>query len=496
MTSALTAARRVSPFVGICALALAATLLRTQGTEWGLVAIAAGIAALLTLAASAAPRLRWLAPVALSLPFAVDGILALLRQAQGGSTSGYAPLAILPVIWVGLSRGKRAVIAITVFTTLMFAVPILALGDPLYPATGWRSVALWSVVAGVVGAGARRVVSEQRHLAAVADSRAAGLDRLIDAQTTISTTDHDADGVMTLVAAEALALVDCDAACVELLDGEEIVCAAVAGAAAPFLGLRLPADESITGECFRTGKVLMCTDSQEDSRVAREACHAVGARSMIVLPLIHGSEVKGVLIVWSAAVDRFRDYEAQLLALLGNTSGAALVRAELIAELTEHAVTDPLTGLANRRSWDLQLEQALARSRRSREPVSVLLLDLDGLKQINDREGHASGDAVLVTVSRSWLAALRTTDILGRLGGDEFGVLLERSDEIAAQEVIERLSAATPAPHRASAGLAVWDGEEAASALLHRADEQMYQRKSERRSSRDVAGHLAPGAPS
>ncbi|MDT7570695.1 MAG: diguanylate cyclase [Actinomycetota bacterium] len=473
----------VWPFGAICLLALTATLLRTEGTDWGLVLVAGLLALSLTGAAALADRVRSLAAAALALPFAVDGILALLRQSQGGSTSGYAPLAILPVIWVGLTRGSRSVAAMTACTFAVFAVPILVAGAPLYPTTGWRSVVLWTIVAAAVGVGARRVVSEQRRLTAVADERAKGLDRLVTAQTAVSTADHDADAVMSTVAREAMVLVGSDAACVELLDGDEVVCTAGVGAAIEWVGLRLPADDSITGECFRTGKVLTCTDSEADSRVARDACRAVGARSLIVVPLTHAEEVKGVLIAWSATAGSFSDYQVQLLSLLANTSGAALDRAGLIAMLTEHAVTDELTGLPNRRAWNEHLEHALARSRRSREPVSVLLLDLNGFKAVNDRKGHAAGDQLLVAVSSSWRGAVRDTDVLGRLGGDEFGVVLERADGPAAAEVAARLQQVTPVPHTAAIGSAVWNGDESAAELLARADAEMYQHKAATRTA-------------
>src|SRR5690349_13522937 len=103
---AATLRARLWPFVGICGLALAATLLRTADTEWSLVAAAAAVTALLSAASVIALRMRPLRPILAILPFAVDLVLCLLRQAQGGSTSGYAPLAVLPVIWVGLTRGR------------------------------------------------------------------------------------------------------------------------------------------------------------------------------------------------------------------------------------------------------------------------------------------------------------------------------------------------------------------------------------------------------
>jgi len=161
----------VWPFVATCLLALASTLLRTAGTDWDLVLVAAAVTALLAAAAAGADRLRARSLAVLALPFAVDGVIALLRQSQGGSTSGYAPLAILPVIWVGLTRGPRSVAAMTACTMLMFAVPIVVVGDPFYPETSWRGVVLWTIVAAAVGFGARRVVSELRRLAALQQER-------------------------------------------------------------------------------------------------------------------------------------------------------------------------------------------------------------------------------------------------------------------------------------------------------------------------------------
>jgi diguanylate cyclase (GGDEF)-like protein len=474
-------------FVGLCTLALAATALRPEGTHWDLVGVAVLIAVSVLAVACGAARSRMAIVVLPALPFVVDAVLAVLRQAQGGSTSGYAPLAILPVVWVGLTHRRRYLPLITAATTLLFALPILTIGAPLYPNTGWRAVALWTAVAIVVGSVVQRVVAAQQTSTLIADARATSLDQLIETQTAISTSDLDIDGVMRLVAREALAIAGSDGACVEIADGEDVVCSAAAGTAIPFLGLRLKASASITGECFRTGQMLICTDSETDFRVGREACRTVGARSMIVVPLAHGGEVKGVLIVWSATAHDFRGYESQLLALLANTSGAALVRAELITELTSRAATDDLTGVANRAAWHNRLHEAIARSRRSGQPLSVIVLDLDGFKQVNDRYGHSAGDQVLRDVSTRWLSALRETDLLGRLGGDEFAVILEDTDETSATAVIDRLDQAIGLIHTASTGLAVWDRTEESTTLLARADTHMYQRKRTRSASQSLA---------
>lgn len=472
--------RPAAPFAGICGLALAASALQTAGTNWAVLGLAAGIAILLTALACLSTSSRLIRAALPALPFAVHPVLALLRQAQGGSTSGYAPLAILPVVWVALTQGHRAVAAVTGWTTLLFATPIVVVGAPMYPQTGWRGVVLWTAVAATVGYVAHHVVSAQRRSTVLETTRAANLDRLIATQTAISVSDLDVDGLLRLVANEALAVAGADAACVELLDGDDIVCTAAAGTAREFIGLRLPAVGSITGECFRSGRILICTDSESDSRVAREACRMVGARSMIVVPLTHDSHINGVLIVWSVDAHDFTGPEAQLLALLANTIGAALARAELTAQLVAQAVTDELTGLANRRAWHERLTEAMARSRRSGNPLSVLVLDIDGLKQVNDGQGHVAGDQLLKDVSDAWRCALRSSDLLGRLGGDEFAVILEDTHEEAAFDVMTRLDAALKDEHTASTGLAVWDGVENPTALVARADAQMYHHKRRR----------------
>jgi diguanylate cyclase (GGDEF)-like protein len=463
----------VLPFVGIAAIAFASTGLRTADTNWRLVVGAAVFVAVVASAAFLLPWPRLPMWALLLLPVAVDGLIAMLRQAQGGSTSGYAPLAVLPVAWVGLTQGRRPVFVISACTGLLFALPIVIVGGPMYPATAWRSVALWTVVALLLGMGAERVVADTRRTTRE-------FARLAEIQTMIALAESDRGGLMTSASEGALALTGADAACIELLEDDEVVCAAAAGTAVRSLGLRLKADDTITGECFRSRQTLICSDSESDSHAHREACRIVGARSLILVPLLNGAETKGVLIVWSAAPEAFRRHESQLLALLANIVAAALVRAELIERLGSQAVTDELTGLPNRRAWYQQLDLAMARARRSGQPLSLLVLDLDSFKQINDRHGHAAGDRQLQSVSGRWISALRGTDLLGRVGGDEFAVILELTGEDGADEVIARLDAAAADIQQTSTGCATWDGHEDAATLIGRADNDMYRHKKKR----------------
>jgi diguanylate cyclase (GGDEF)-like protein len=198
---------------------------------------------------------------------------------------------------------------------------------------------------------------------------------------------------------------------------------------------------------------------------------------MIVVPLWNGTHAAGVLKVYSSTPDAFDPRAAQLLEMLAGMTAAALVRAQLLAQLNEQATRDELTGLVNRREWYRQLDLALVRARRAEQPLSVVILDVNGLKLVNDRDGHAAGDRLLRSLSRRWSSTLRESDLLGRIGGDEFGLILGGAGEVSSAEVVDRLRAALDGGQSAAAGIATWDGVESAGALVDRADEAMYRQK-------------------
>ncbi|HUY06918.1 MAG TPA: diguanylate cyclase [Acidimicrobiales bacterium] len=150
----------------------------------------------------------------------------------------------------------------------------------------------------------------------------------------------------------------------------------------------------------------------------------------------------------------------------------------IVSVLRASSNEDTLTGLPNRRAFDERLDEELGRSRRSSEPLSVALIDLDGFKAINDQFGHLAGDDILRELARSWLPALREGgDFLARIGGDEFVVIAPNSDYLGIQGVAERLMSSLPNQLHCSIGTATWDRLESASNLVHRADQKMYERK-------------------
>jgi diguanylate cyclase (GGDEF)-like protein len=155
------------------------------------------------------------------------------------------------------------------------------------------------------------------------------------------------------------------------------------------------------------------------------------------------------------------------------------------------AGTDPLTGTANRRAWDDELASAFEQAQFDGRPLSVALLDLDDFKGYNDRLGHQAGDRLLKEASASWQEILRMSDVLARIGGDEFAVLLPGCSIETAAQIAARLRSAVPAAN-CSVGVASWDRVETIEELLSRADTALYEAKDSGR-GRVVVSGVSPG---
>jgi diguanylate cyclase (GGDEF)-like protein len=228
---------------------------------------------------------------------------------------------------------------------------------------------------------------------------------------------------------------------------------------------------------------LYVPDAKLDSRFA-DTPLVTGApfiRSYLGVPL---ATPDGYNVGSLCAIDVVpRTYSEQQIDIL--KSLAALVVDEF--ELRRIAQTDFLTGAATRRSFMLELEKTLARFRRSHHPTALLLLDLDHFKQVNDTYGHPAGDLVLHTVAQTLASQLRGSDSIGRLGGEEFGVLLQDTAREQVPRTAERLRACLeglriehdpPLRITASFGIALLDTETpSAQQWLAAADLALYEAK-------------------
>ncbi|MGH3077472.1 MAG: putative bifunctional diguanylate cyclase/phosphodiesterase [Gaiellaceae bacterium] len=183
------------------------------------------------------------------------------------------------------------------------------------------------------------------------------------------------------------------------------------------------------------------------------------------------------------------DHAVAALAVIAFVAGSSgVVLNWRLGRAHSHAMRDPLTGLPNRVLLEDRIDQALRRARRTREPFTLIVVDLDGFKDVNDVRGHGAGDAVLRTLARRFEAILRSSDTVARVGGDEFVVLSlgTRSDQQAAA-LVGRLRHALRRPFRvggasieidASIGWAVYpENGSTSDELLARADNQMYATK-------------------
>jgi diguanylate cyclase (GGDEF)-like protein len=154
------------------------------------------------------------------------------------------------------------------------------------------------------------------------------------------------------------------------------------------------------------------------------------------------------------------------------------------AQLELLATHDPLTNVLNPRAFTRELSQELSRNRRYGRPLALIYLDLDDFKKVNDAHGHATGDAVLRLVADAMRAAVRAADVVGRLGGDEFGVLMPETDAVVAHAAASRLVAGIRTVFRgtpsvtASIGVVAVAGTEAGTdELIRKADQAMYEAK-------------------
>jgi diguanylate cyclase (GGDEF)-like protein len=299
---------------------------------------------------------------------------------------------------------------------------------------------------------------------------------IIQTQTEIAASDLDLDAVMQLIATRAQELTDASGGVIEIADGEEMVYRVATGEATPFLGVRLKIGASLSGRCVQEERVLRSDDTEDDPRVAAEACRKVNARSMLCVPLIHNDETVGVLKVYSPQPHNFDDSAVETLELLSGLIAAHMSHASLFAAEVHGGRHDALTGLLNRRAYEERLPIEIARASRYAWPLSLCLLDLDGFKQINDTLGHPAGDRALQQVA-ALIDESRLADDGFRIGGDEFALLMPKTcaedAELAAARLSREISRIGMSDGSLGASFGVAEGAEDPAVLHAMADQRL-----------------------
>jgi diguanylate cyclase (GGDEF)-like protein len=177
----------------------------------------------------------------------------------------------------------------------------------------------------------------------------------------------------------------------------------------------------------------------------------------------------------------------RLLAEIGRLRAQISHLEERVEQLDQLAHQDTLVSLPNRRGFMRELDRLVDRARRYEEMSAMLFVDLDGLKMINDTFGHKAGDEALIQVAQLLVGGLRRSDVVARIGGDEFGILLGHTDEASAHETAGRLvdliadcdfmHDGDALPLSVAIGVAMIGPEDEPECIMARADEEMYRRK-------------------
>ena len=250
------------------------------------------------------------------------------------------------------------------------------------------------------------------------------------------------------------------------------------------------ASGSLSAEVIHSGKALLLT-SDGTTTLRENGTLGTGAASLdwLGVPLIAQSGTLGALVVQSYSGDtRYTEKDKRLLQFVSAQVAAAIERKQTETRLRHIAQHDALTHLPNRKLFDDRLQVALTRARRDSERLAVLYIDLDHFKPINDTLGHGAGDRLLHEVARRISGCVRESDTVGRMGGDEFVVLLTGIKQPShALLVAEKIRAALQQPfaldeHRvstmASIGIATYpEHADAGQALVRAADHAMYRAK-------------------
>jgi diguanylate cyclase (GGDEF)-like protein len=474
--------RAFAPFVAAATLAWAAVLVGSdiKWAQYVLSAALAVIAGALAVEATRERRVTRLGLVPAALLFLVA--VGFLRNSAGGISSGTSALAMIPVFHSALySRSRRQLAVVVAGVGLFYLLPIIIVGPPAYPHSQYRSAVLSTAVSALIGFATQQLVASVRRQASDARDRERMLQQLGDVVHRLYDSPHPRIAVCR--AAKSISGATVALLYEPMVDGSGLRCTAVTQRESDALD-KFAGPGSAVVDAFETGTSILISSDIEARVGNRESWIATGRpRSVLYQPLTRHGVAQGVLVIgWAEKVDEGGTHRT-IASLLAHEAAAVIDRADRMDNLADEAQTDPLTGLPNRRAWDAQVKRLHSEGTQ----LVVAMIDFDHFKQFNDTYGHPAGDRLLKATAAAWRDQLRSGDLLARLGGEEFALLLSDCDARTATDVTERLRRSVSDNWTCSAGIAVGRPGDSAEEIIARADAALYEAKAAGRDRTQLA---------
>jgi diguanylate cyclase (GGDEF)-like protein/putative nucleotidyltransferase with HDIG domain len=314
------------------------------------------------------------------------------------------------------------------------------------------------------------------------------------------------DDTMALLASRLKSAIPHTGIAIYTIEGDHLKAQYAAGDdAALFSSLRIPLGEGLSGWVARSERPIVNGNPSVEPGYLNDPSKSCGLRSALSAPLTGATGVVGALTLYHREADAFSNDHLRILQAVSAKAGLTIQNALRYVEAEQTAVTDDLTGLPNARSLFLELDGEIARASRNGSTLGVMVIDMDGFKQVNDELGHTEGNRVLQRTARALRASCREYDYAARMGGDEFVAVMPGVTGVAAAERIERLDAAVRAIGREigageslglSAGVAFFPMDAAsAEQLIACADARMYKMKRQHHAQERSARHAPPAKP-
>ena len=252
-------------------------------------------------------------------------------------------------------------------------------------------------------------------------------------------------------------------------------------------GTRIMKGEGIAGWIAETGQSLIVEDVNHDPRFSKrfDSLSGFETKSIIGVPLKTEKRVFGVIeLINRLDGESFTPLDMKLLSTIADFAAIAIEKVYYFNMYKRMAILDGLTGVYNRRYFERVLTREIERATRYKHPLSLLMVDLDNFKRVNDKFGHLTGDKVLQSAAEILLQNIRTVDTVARYGGDEFAVLIPHAETASVEKIRSRIQQSNDAfnklgktvPFTMSIGLHTTNGENATD-ILAQTDIDLYREK-------------------